>query len=79
MAGKKLDFEQSMARLEEIVGLLERGDAPLDEALALFEEGAKLMRECTKRLDQAEQKVTLLTAGAGRTAPGGALWRRTVI
>ena len=30
MAGKKLDFEQSMARLEEIVGLLERGDAPLD-------------------------------------------------
>ena len=60
---KKLDFEQSMARLEEIVGLLERGDAPLDEAMALFEEGAKLMRECTKRLDQAEQKVTLLTAG----------------
>ena len=52
MAGKKLDFEQSMARLEEIVGLLERGDAPLDEAMALFEEGAKLMRECTKRLDQ---------------------------
>ena len=53
----------SMARLEEIVGLLERGDAPLDEAMALFEEGAKLMLECTKRLDQAEQKVTLLTAG----------------
>ena len=50
MAGKKLDFEQSMARLEEIVGLLERGDAPLDEAMALFEEGAK-------------QKVTLRTAG----------------
>ena len=63
MAGKKLDFEQSMARLEEIVGLLERGDAPLDEAMALFEEGAKLMLECTKRLDHAEQKVTLLTAG----------------
>lgn len=63
MAGKKLDFEQSMARLEEIVGLLERGDAPLDEAMALFEEGAKLMLECTKRLDQAEQKVTLLTTG----------------
>ena len=79
MAGKKLDFEQSMARLEEIVGLLERGDAPLDEAMALFEEGAKLMRECTKRLDQAEQKVTLLHRRGGRTAPGGALWRRTVI
>lgn len=61
---KKLDFEGSMARLEEIVSLLERGDAPLEQAMALFEEGAKLLRECTSQLDQAEQKVTLLTAGA---------------
>ena len=60
---KKLDFEGSMDRLEEIVGLLERGDAPLEEAMTLFEEGAKLLRACTKQLDQAEQKVTLLTAG----------------
>ena len=52
-----------MARLEEIVTLLERGDAPLDQAMSLFEEGAKLLRECTSQLDQAEQKVTLLTAG----------------
>ena len=44
MAKKKLDFEGSMARLEEIVGLLERGDAPLEEAMKLFEEGAKLLR-----------------------------------
>ena len=63
MAGKKLDFEQSMARLEGDRGPAGAGDAPLDEAMALFEEGAKLMLECTKRLDQAEQKVTLLTAG----------------
>ena len=62
-AKKKLDFEGSMTRLEEIVSLLERGDAPLEEAMTLFEEGAKLLRECTKQLDQAEQKVTLLTAG----------------
>lgn len=60
---KKLDFEGSMARLEEIVSLLERGDAPLEQAMTLFEEGAKLLRECTSQLDQAEQKVTLLTAG----------------
>ena len=65
MAGKKkLDFEGSMARLEEIVSLLERGDTPLEKAMALFEEGAKLLRECTKQLDEAEQKVSLLTAGA---------------
>ena len=64
MAGKKkVSFEQSMVRLEEIVSLLERGDAPLEEALSLFEEGAKLLGECTKRLDEAEQKVRLLTAG----------------
>lgn len=62
-AKKKLNFEGSMARLEEIVSLLERGDAPLDQAMALFEEGAKLLRECTKQLDEAEQRVTLLTAG----------------
>ena len=64
MAGKKkLTFQGALARLEEIVGLLERGDAPLEQAMSLFEEGAGLLRECTAQLDQAEQKVTLLTAG----------------
>ena len=62
-AKKKQNFEGSMARLEEIVSLLERGDAPLEQAMGLFEEGAKLLRECTKQLDEAEQKVNLLTAG----------------
>ena len=63
MAGKKkLNFEQSMARLDEIVTTLERGEAPLEDAMKLFEEGSKLMRECTALLDAAEQKVTLLTA-----------------
>ena len=72
-AKKKLTFEQSMARLEEIVSQLERGDAPLEQAMALFEEGAGLLRECTRQLDEAEQKVTLLTAG--RTAPPwSSLW-----
>ena len=59
-AKKKLDFEGSMARLEEIVSLLEKGDAPLEQAMGLFEEGAKLTKECTAQLDKAEQKVTLL-------------------
>ncbi len=62
-AKKKLNFEGAMARLEEIVSLLERGDAPLEQAITLFEEGAKLLRECTRQLDEAEQKVTILTAG----------------
>ena len=60
---KKLTFEQTMTRLEEIVGLLERGDAPLEQAMALFEEGAAILRTCSAQLDEAEQKVKLLTAG----------------
>ena len=57
---KKMNFEASMARLEEIVTLLERGDAPLDQAMSLFEEGAKLAGSCGELLDRAEQKVNLL-------------------
>ena len=60
MAGKKLNFEQAMARLEEIVSQLEHGEATLEESLKLFEEGSKLMGTYTALLDAAEQKVTTL-------------------
>lgn len=63
MAAKKT-FEENMARLEALVAQLERGDAPLSESLALFEEGAKLVSQCRKELDTAEQKVVKLTKGA---------------
>ena len=62
-AKKKMTFEESMSRLEEIVNLLEKGDAPLEQAMALFEEGAAILRTCSAQLDAAEQKVRLLTAG----------------
>lgn len=55
-----LTFEKAMARLEEIVKLLERGDAPLDTSLKLFEEGTMLIRSCGEHLDKAEQKVVKL-------------------
>ena len=65
MATKKLPgFEDSMARLGEIVTALERGDAPLSEALALFEEGTALIGHCGKLLDEAEQKVVKLRKSA---------------
>lgn len=65
MATKKLPgFEDSMARLNEIVTALERGDAPLSEALALFEEGTALIGHCGKLLDEAEQKVVKLRKSA---------------
>jgi exodeoxyribonuclease VII small subunit len=60
----KLTFEQSAARIDEIVRLLEKGDAPLDKSLALFEEGAKLIKTCGKMLDSAEQKVVRLQKSA---------------
>ncbi len=63
MAAKKKPFEESMARLEEIVSILERGESTLDESLALFEEGTKLATACSKQLDQAEQKILKLTKG----------------
>lgn len=63
MAEKKISFEQAMNRLEEIVRLLEQGDAPLEDALAFFEEGTSLMKKCSGMLDKAEQKVTKLLAG----------------
>ena len=63
MAAKKKPFEESMARLEEIVSILERGESTLDDSLALFEEGTKLAAACSKQLDQAEQKILKLTKG----------------
>lgn len=64
MAEKKLSFEQSVARLQEIVTALEKGDAPLADSLKLFEEGTKLVSSCTAMLDQAEQKVVKLVKSA---------------
>lgn len=52
-----LTFEQSFAELEESVRILERGDLPLDESLALYERGQELCAYCVKLLDEAELKV----------------------
>lgn len=65
MAEQK-SFEQSIGRLDEIVRHLEKGDLPLSESLALFEEGTGLLTACSKMLDEAEQKVVCLRKGADR-------------
>ena len=56
----KMTFEQAVARIEEIVTLLEKGDAQLDKSLALFEEGVKLIETGGRMLDDAEQTVVRL-------------------
>lgn len=60
----KKSFEENMSRLEEIVSLLEKGDAQLSQSLVLFEEGTKLAAACRTELDKAEQKVVRLMKGA---------------
>ena len=67
MAEKKRSFEEAMVRLEEIVTSTERGEASLEDSLALFSEGTKLLKQCTTLLDKAEQQVTKLTRGADGT------------
>ena len=57
-------FEKSLEELETIVNRLEQGDLPLEESLALFEEGIKLSRECRERLASAERKIQVLMKDA---------------
>ena len=69
MSAQTATFEQNIRRLEEIVAALEKGDAPLADSLALFEEGTRLIAACSGELDRAEQQVVKLMKGADG-APG---------
>ena len=59
-------FEESMARLEQIVRAMERGDVALEESIKLFQEGTELVRSCQKLLDDAQLQVKKIM-----TAPDG--------
>ena len=72
MARKKEKFEQALQKLEAIVAQMEEGDLPLEEALKAFEEGVRLAKFCTGKLDEAERKVEKLIrdqAGKIQTTP----------
>ncbi len=64
---KVKDFESALKSLEEIVVQLEAGDLTLDRALELFEEGIKVSRFCSSKLDEAERKVEILVKAADGT------------
>lgn len=66
MNQNNVTFEASMQRLEQIVRIMERGEAPLEESLKLFQEGTELVRSCGKLLDEAELQVKKIM-----TAPDG--------
>lgn len=57
---EKLSFEQALQRLEQVVRQLETGDLSLDSALALFQEGVALARQCGTQLDAAEARIEKL-------------------
>ena len=59
-------FEESMARLEQIVRAMERGDVALEESLKLFQEGTELVRSCQMLLGDAQLQVKKIM-----TAPDG--------
>lgn len=71
MARKKTDqetdmqFEEAMKRLEEVVGQLEAGEIPLEEAITLYQEGVTLSRICGQKLDAIETKITQLVEEDG--------------
>ena len=72
MAKKKEKFEQALQKLEAIVAKMEEGDLPLEEALKAFEEGVRLAKFCTSKLDEAERKVEKLVrdqSGKVKTSP----------
>lgn len=58
-------FEELQRELDDVVARLERGDVPLDEALALWRRGEELHRACIERLDRAELEIEELRLGHG--------------
>ena len=58
MVKKEKKFEEAMSELEQIVQQLERGDVPLDEAIAKFQEGMALSQYCNETLTKAEETVS---------------------
>ena len=67
-----MNFDETLRQLDETLRRLEDGDLPLGEALDLFERGVALVREAEKFLNEAEQKITLLTHDGDEVAFGTA-------
>lgn len=66
MTKKAFSFEQAIEELQTIVTAMEAGNASLDESLGLYERGVELVRLCNQRLDEAQQRISVV-----QTAPDG--------
>ncbi len=67
---EKLNFEDALAQLEQIVAQLESGNAPLEKSIELYERGTALKAHCEARLKSAEAKVEKITLSANGEATG---------
>ena len=65
-----LSFESALEKLDAIVSQMEKGDVPLAELIARYEEGGKLLKLCEKRLQDAELKIQLLKRESGDSEEG---------
>ena len=59
----EIKFEKAIQRLEKIVDDLEKGEMDIDKSLEIFEEGIKMSRVCSKKLNESEAKIEKLTKG----------------
>lgn len=62
---EKMNYEKSVAKLEEIVNKLENGNLSLEEMMKLYEEGTALAAKCARSLDAAQLRISELSAGNG--------------
>ncbi|MGM0501731.1 MAG: exodeoxyribonuclease VII small subunit [Bacillota bacterium] len=65
MGKEELSFEDAVTQLEEIVDNLEDKEISLDEALQKYEQGVKLSKFCSNKLQQAEEKIKIIRSEAG--------------
>ena len=63
MSDKNLSFEEAYEALEKIADKLNSGDASLEEAIKLYEEGIRLSKQCSKALEEAKQRIDILKRG----------------
>jgi exodeoxyribonuclease VII small subunit len=67
---EEVKFEEALKQLEALVTRLEVGDLPLEEALSVFEEGVRLTKLCSQRLNEAERRVNILVRSVDSVAGG---------
>lgn len=65
-SSEKINFEQSLMELNQLIEKMEAGDLPLEKSLDCFEQGIKLIKQCQLALEKAEQKVQILVKKNGK-------------